>query len=178
MSNAGTDPDTTELLRELTTALQDLEREVEPERRLRPPTPGELSRFTSEVAIPGLVLLLRTNIRALQLLQRTLRLAGGRSTGTDGSVDRAQDRAEQLGRATLSRLDTVLADLQSALADRPEDDDARDLLTQAERLREQLDETLDGDGRPSGDEVDIDVDAELRSLKDELDDGDDDADNE
>ena len=73
-----TDPDVTELLADLTRSLQELEREIEPDRRLRPPTPGQLSQFASEVAIPGLILVLRTNINALQLLQRTIRLAQGR----------------------------------------------------------------------------------------------------
>ena len=58
------DADVTRLLRDLTRELQTLQREVENQDRRSVTTRRQLSEFTSEVAIPGLILLLETNIRA------------------------------------------------------------------------------------------------------------------
>jgi hypothetical protein len=185
MSDAETDPELTQLLTDLTTTLRELEQEIEPERLRGPrlPTPSELSRFTSEVAIPGLILMLRTNIRALQLLQRALRLADGRNPSPDSAVSQARTRAEDVGRASLSQLDGVLTDLQSALEARPENEQADELLARARDLREQVQDELAEDGTPPADQADettpemdqsdavgIDVESELQSLKDNLDD--------
>jgi len=189
MSDA--DPDVTELLTDLTRSLRELQREMEPDRRLRPPTPRTLSQFTSEVAIPGLILLLQTNIRALQLLQRTIRLAEGREpTDSSATASEARDRVEKLGRATLTQLDETLSEVQSALEGRPPDDETRELLSDARQLRDEIQGKLadgsdgsagdpDSDERPvdrERDTVDIDVESELQSIKNNLedDDGDDD----
>lgn len=167
---------TTELLAELTRTLRELERDVEPERRLRPPTPQELTRFTSEVAIPGLILLLRTNIRALELLQRTLRLAEGRQVEQTGAATEVRSRAEALGATSLSRLDAVLSELQSTVSARDGDEDIAALLERARELQAELESELADESRSgreeelTDDSVDIDVEAELRSLKDNIDD--------
>jgi hypothetical protein len=163
-----TRPELSTLVGDLTRSVRELQSELEPERR-RPPTPADLLRFTSEVTIPAIILALETNIRALELLRRALRLAEGREpSGSDAPG--ARSRAEDLGRATLSRLDSVLADLQEGLAGRPDDDEARELLAEARELRSEIDERLAGAAdRPRSDPVSIDVDAELRSIKDELD---------
>lgn len=185
MSDAQSDPELTRLLTDLTTTLRELEEEVAPDRRgPRLPTPGELSRFTSEVAIPGLILLLRTNIRALQLLQRALRLADGRNPSPDSAVTEARTRAEAVGRASLSQLDAVLTDLQSALEARPENDRADELLSRARELRAEVQRELDGSTVPPADREDgtaaderdavgIDIESELQSLKDNLDEAED-----
>lgn len=188
MSDADADPELSQLLTDLTRTLRELEQEVEPERRgPRLPTPSELSRFTSEVAIPGLILILRTNIRALQLLQRAIRLADNRNPTPDSAVTEARSRAEEVGRASLSQLDNVLTDLQSALEARPENEEADELLSRARELRAEVQDELTEDGTQSpvegedsentetsqSDAVDIDIDSELQSLKDNLDDVDD-----
>lgn len=185
MSDAESDPELAQLLTDLTTTLRELEQEVEPEgpRGPRLPTPSELSRFTSEVAIPGLILILRTNVRALQLLQRALRLADGRNPSPDSAVSEARTRAEEVGRASLSQLDDVLTELQSALEARPENEQADELLSRANDLREQVQDELAEDGTHPSDQEDgtppemdqseavgIDVESELQSLKDNLDD--------
>lgn len=160
-----------ELIAELTRALEELESEIEPQRRLRPPTPEELTRFTSEIAIPGIILVLKTNIQALRLLQRTLRFADGRNSREKNTAD-IQDRAVTVGRATLSKLEGALEDLESTLQERPVDEDARDLLQEARDLQQRTAEELadmdpnDGDG----DTVDIDVESELQSIKNDVDD--------
>jgi hypothetical protein len=192
MSDSDSDPELTELLTDLTRTLRELEREVEPERPDGPrlPTPSELSRFTSEVAIPGLILVLRTNIRALQLLRRALRLADGRNPSPDGAVTEARSRAEKVGRASLSQLDDVLSELQTSLEARPEDDEASEILARARDLREELQNEMerddtdvsvnDGDSTDGADmqddAVSIDIESELQSLKDNIDEAEDDTD--
>ena len=173
------DDDVTALLTELVTTLQDLETEVEPTTdsgRPRPPTPGELLRFTSDVTIPAAILVLKTNIEALKLLRRALRIAEGRPTGSSGG-HAVRQRATELSRTTLARLDDALSDLQGAVEGRPSDEEARELLEEARELRARLESELaDGtamaDGESDGEatEVPVDVDAELQSIKDDIDD--------
>jgi len=199
MSDADADPDVTELLADLTRSLQELQTEIEPDRRLRPPTPGELSRFTSEVAIPGLILILETNIRVLKLLQRAMRLAEGKDPTGNNTVPEMRDRAEKLSRATLSQLESTLSEVQSAVEGRPDNDETERLLSEARKLRDQVQDELErrsqqagatdqsatGGGSEAGDgqrvdenefedePVGIDVEAELKSIKDNLDDAED-----
>lgn len=184
MSDSEDDPELTQLLTDLTRTLRELEREVEPEKPDGPrlPTPSELSRFTSEVAIPGLILLLRTNIRALQLLRRAFRLADGRDPTPDGTVTEARNRAQKVGRASLSQLDGVLSELQSSLEARPQDDEANELLSRAQDLRNEIDEQMQESASENGDDTDtddgsdpvsIDIESELKSLKDNIEDAED-----
>ena len=136
------DPEVTELLADLTRELREIRREVEPEpRRPRPPTRQELARFTSEVTIPALILMLQTQIRALELLRRTIRLANEPTRGQSSTQTAVRERAESLGISTLTRLETVLSELQQAVEERP-DDDVDELLSEARRLREQIETEL------------------------------------
>lgn len=184
MSRRGDDlPDLVGELAETTEQLRD---ELDGGPRLRPPTPGELVRFTSDVTIPAIILVLETNVRALRLLQRTLRFAEGRSESVDRPGDGARERAADLGRETLDRFDSALADLQDALSGRPSDDDARELLEEARNLRTEIEHRLDAAPGQTGEPADeptetvpIDVDSELQSIKDSMDDdGQDDDDGE
>jgi hypothetical protein len=186
MSDSG--QDLSRLVGDLVRTVEELQSELDdgrPEPRLRPPTPGELARFTSEVTIPAVVLALETNVRALKLLQRALRLGtdSGERTGSAGGTE-AGERARALGRTTLSRLDDALADLGDALEGRPTDDRTRELLDEARDVRARIDEQL-ADGAADADppdpdreqgtdgRVEIDVDSELRAIKDNLEEGDD-----
>lgn len=202
MSESGGDPDLAPLIAELTGTLRELESEFEPrtENGLpRPPSPRELMRFTSDVAIPGAILILRTNVEALKLLQRALRMADGRSPTTGTSGGAVRERAEQLSQVSLSRLDGALSDLQAAVEGSPQDDAARELLAEARELRADVQSRLedraadrtdaaspegdDSDASAGGDaqdsaaddgplpeaqDVPVDVDAELQSLKQEV----------
>lgn len=203
MSDSGGDADVGPLIADLVTTLRELEAEFEPrtERGLpRPPSPREMMRFTSDVAIPGAILMLRTNVEALKLLQRAIRMADGRSPTTGGSADVVRQRAERLSATTLSKLDGALADLQRAVEGSPDHDEARDLLAEARELRADVQSKLaesadaaargadgsegaDGAGSDAdagdaavdagedplaGPDVPVDVDAELRSLKEEV----------
>lgn len=183
MSDRPDDPNLVRLTADLARSLRDLQRELESGPDPRPPTPRDLLRFTDEVAIPAAILLLETNVRALRLLQRAIRLADDRDRrSTDATA--VSDRAASLGRVTLERLDTALADVQDAIEGRPADDDARELLDEARQLRREIDERLteraedpagattaaDSNADETAREVPVDVEAELRSIKDEVDD--------
>jgi Asp-tRNA(Asn)/Glu-tRNA(Gln) amidotransferase A subunit family amidase len=167
MSDASADPDVTKLLADLTRELRDLQREVEPdrERSLR----RDLARFTSEVAIPGLILLLKTNIQALELIRRAIRIADGRQPRRERVDSEVRERAERLGQVTLARLDDVLSELQGAVEDRPQDDRSVELIEEARAIRQQIQEEFETDDEDV-EEVNIDVEEELRALKDDLDD--------
>ncbi|WP_434530721.1 DUF7547 family protein [Haloarcula sp. NS06] len=172
------DDDLTALVTDLVTTLQELETEVEPTTDSglpRPPTPGELLRFTSDVTIPAVILVLKSNIEALKLLRRALRMAEGRPTSTGSASDEVRQRASDLSRATLSRLDGALTDLQQAVEGTSEDEEARELIQEAQQLRNQIRDRLadESDGGEAVDpeqvtDVPVDVDAELRSIKDDI----------
>jgi len=170
MSDTSPDPDITELLADLTQELRSLQQEVEPDRdrSLR----RDLARLTSEVAIPGLILLLKTNIQVLQLLRRAIRIADGRNPRQSRETGEMRKRAEQLGQVTLAQLDNVLSELQGAVEERPDSDRSVQLIEEARNIRQQIQDELNTDGESieDADEVDIDVEAELRALKDDLDD--------
>jgi hypothetical protein len=168
------DSELSELVGELRTVVEELQTELESARGPpRLPTPRRLAEFTSEVTIPAVILVLETNVRALRLVQRALRLAEGREDTEDTS---ARARATDLGRATLSRLDDALTDLGSALEGSDTNGEARDLLEEVRDLQSDIEARLEAN--PTGTEqaaspggVDIDVDAELQSLKDDIGDG-------
>ncbi|WP_436901650.1 DUF7547 family protein [Halovenus halobia] len=184
MSDSG-DVDITRLLRDLTRELQVLKRELEREETAELSTRQQLSQFTSEVAIPGLILLLETNIRALKLLRRTIRLAEGRDPRSQSdSGGEVRRRADELGAEALSRLDDTLARVQSSLEEGGANDEVQQLLDEARQLQEtvsqqlQADEpanadfdgSLDPEDEADSDAVTVDVDAELQTLKENLDD--------
>lgn len=189
MSESG-DADVTRLLRDLTRELQTLQRELDSDAARRMSTRRQLSRFTSEVAIPSVILLLETNIRALKLLRRTIRLAEGREPSSQRArgAEEVRGRAEELGQHALSRLDQTLETVQSSLEDNDADEEVRRLLAEARSLQDQISEQLATEGRTVDGEaddgtsigvdsdesepVDIDVDAELQTLKDNLEDDD------
>lgn len=166
MSDASGGPDITELLGDLTQELRRLQREAEADRdrSLR----QDLARFTSEVAIPGLILLLKTNIQALELLRRAIRIAEGRDPRRETAAPEMRERVERVGQVTLARLDDVLAELQDAVEGRPRDDRSLELIEQARDIRRQIEDELDTETEDA-EQVDIDVEAELRALKSDLD---------
>ncbi|RXK49020.1 DUF7547 family protein [Halorientalis pallida] len=184
MSDSASDEDLARLTADLARSLRDLQRELEPgeRRRLRPPSPRELLQFTDEVAIPAAILVLETNVRALRLLQRAIRLADPERSLTDGRDTPVRDRAVQLSQTTVRKLDDVLADVQDAIEGRPTDDEAERVLAEARSLRDEIDDRLaaetesrdPGADAEAGGPVPVDVDAELQSIKDDLD-GDDDS---
>jgi len=120
--------------------------------------------FADEVAIPGLIAILETNIKLLEGLRRMIRMANaGRSAGdragevTDdvGSVaSEAGSVASDAGRETLTRLEGALGDLRDALEGGvqrgtiPEDSEARDILGDIEEVQRDIERRLDEASRP------------------------------
>jgi hypothetical protein len=156
--------------------------------RRRPPTPGEILRFTEEYTLPTVIALLEATVQSLELLRAVLRLAGPAS-----SAGELRSRLESRDGPETAALRDALADLRDALTgtDLPEDSAARSILTDARELTTEIDERLDeaGDDRrrerranreraPSGrgvainveEEADdaVDVDAELESIRREV----------
>ena len=199
MSDTPHDPELERLAEDLSTTLAELRDELdarEPPRGPlglpRPPTPRELLTFTDEFTIPAVIAVLEATIRALEAFRAALRLARtGEEVGARGRETRR--RGERLGRDALDRLDDVLVDLQDALDGRPQDPAARTLADEARALRDEIDDRLaeshheDGSAvrdssndiervetTESPEDVAIDVDAELDSIRDsvENDDGD------
>lgn len=156
--------------------------------RRRPPTPGEILRFTEEYTLPTVIALLEATVQSLELLRAVLRLAGPGSTADD-----LRTRLESRGAPETAALRDALTDLRDALtgADLPSDSAARSVLTDARELTAEIDERLDEaatergregatrrDREPStrgvaidveeeGDEA-VDVDAELASIKESV----------
>ncbi|MEY7847698.1 hypothetical protein AB7C87_00625 [Natrarchaeobius sp. A-rgal3] len=172
---ADRDDELVEAIRELTRTIDELSDELESPRRrppLRPPTPRELLSFTDEVAIPTLLAILESSVRALEAFQRGLELVRTEREVRDRTTEAISvpnDRANELRRTTLSRLDTVLSELQRAASEGtlPADEQARDLLTDARTLRDEVDDRLraateeagadTSDGSPTSEPVEIDV---------------------
>ncbi|AXR81670.1 DUF7547 family protein [Natrarchaeobaculum sulfurireducens] len=160
------DDELAEAVRELTRTIDDLRtelhEELEPRRRrppLRPPTPRELLAFTDEVALPTLLTVLESSVRALEAFQRGLELVRTQRDVRDRTAQtstQASERATALRRTTLSQLDSVLAELQRAASEGtlPADDQARDLLSEARELRDDVDRRLrEATSEPSSDVV-------------------------
>ncbi|WP_160135237.1 DUF7547 family protein [Halococcus salsus] len=204
MTDADRDREMERLAGELSTTLADLRDELdrasEPPRGPlglpRPPTPGEVLRFTDELAIPAVIAVLEANIRALEAFQGALRLARA-GDEVRGRSREARAHTETLSRGALDRLDDALVDLQGALEGRPENPEASTLLDDARALRTEIDDRLreaerrsdrrtpsrddrddggrdpwdpDEDSESGADEgVTIDVDAELDSIHDAID---------
>ena len=148
-------------VRELTATLEELQSELrDPPARTgplglpRPPSPGELLRFTEQYTIPALISLLEANVRLLELLAAALRVADGRPIEATEELADAGGRLEAVraggregvaaaSRATLQRLDDGLAELQTAAeGGTPDDPEVRRLLSRARELRSEVDERL------------------------------------
>lgn len=105
------------------------------------------------------------------------------------AIERAgRDRLARTSQETLRRLDAALAELQSTAAGEPSDPELRQLLDEARKLRSEVDERLSAavsesatdttdneesrevEIRPPEDSVGIDVDEELASIKEDIND--------
>ncbi|MFB6298224.1 MAG: hypothetical protein ABEH56_06860 [Salinirussus sp.] len=151
---------------DLARTLEELESEVQ-DRGSRRPSVGGLVRFTSEVTVPAIILVLRSNVEALRLLQRALRLADGRQpTESEG----LRSRAESASRTALSQLEEALSELATGLDGQPPDGREAELLDEARGLQQDVEESLD-ELDSDRDGVGIDVESELQSIKDDVDDG-------
>ena len=193
MTSTPSDDELAERVAELEATLEQLRREIRrpptgPLGLPRPPTPRELLELTDRYAIPTAIAVLEANVRALELLQRLIRLADTERVA-EAEADRMRSRAEAISRVTLDQLDGVLEELQEGAL--PREPESRQIIEDARQLRAELREWLaDGDrtvadstsrereltkGADESDElndaadaVEIDVDEELRSIRAEL----------
>lgn len=119
-------------------------------RRRGPPAPPrmrDILRFTEEYTIPTVIAVLEANIRLLRLMQASLRAvdpersAFGDARGSGSALtDGVRRAATGAGRASADGLASALDELQRALAesDTPENPEARELLTDARTLSEEI----------------------------------------
>lgn len=135
-------------LTELESAITELrDRTVRPPRGPlglpRPPTPREFMEYTDKYAIPATIAFLQANIRALQAFQAALKMLRGADRTRDRTAD-ARERTMQLGTKTLDALDAALDDLKDAYREGalPDDSEARTILTEAQRLTDDIREEL------------------------------------
>jgi hypothetical protein len=117
---------------------EDVRGELRPRRR--PPTPGEILRFTEEYTLPTAIALLEATVQSLELLRAVLRLVGPGSTADD-----VRDRLRARRGPETDALRDALADLRDALtgADLPEDSAAGSILVDARELTSEIDSRLD-----------------------------------
>ncbi|QGN06986.1 hypothetical protein Hrd1104_06540 [Halorhabdus sp. CBA1104] len=162
MSDQSVDPAPRELVAELLGTLQELQRTVGAGSQHRRGL-DRLRRFTTEVTIPATILVLQTNIKLLQLLQRALELADD----TDRPVE--ESTAPAVGRSVVDRIDEALSEVQSRIDTESADERTTELLSDAQRLNRRLEEQLPE--KAQDDAVAVDVDAELASLKAQYDAG-------
>lgn len=113
------------LVAELTSTLEALEQRLDAEPRRR----RTLLRFTEQYAIPTTVALLEANIRVLEAVGGAIRMAEGRES--KGQSRRGRETA-------LSTLDRALSEVSDAVAGTPTDPEARELLSEARALRQEI----------------------------------------
>jgi len=133
-------------LDELESTLTDLRQELRAEGRRGPPKPpslGELLRFTEEYTIPTLIALLEATIQSLELLRRTLRLADPQRAVREES-ETARSRLDQVGSEAGTQLAGALSELRTALseADLPENPESRRLIEDARDLTGEIETRL------------------------------------
>ena len=150
------------------------------ERGPRPPSPGDLLRFTEEYTIPTVISMLEATVQSLELLRGGLRLADPTRRADDAgrSGDRDRNRvgvrgrvARELGGGASVAVERTLSDLRAALsaADLPEDEggdgdgDAREILEDARSLTDEIERRLDGANRAHDARRGADADRSERS---------------
>jgi hypothetical protein len=134
------------------------------------------------VTIPAAILVLETNVRALQLLRRSLEFVDDRDRDSAARKSSTLDaRASEVGDAALGRLGDALTDVQRAIEGEPTDEQAQDLLADARELQTEIreriaesaereDRSTDADDPDETDRPAVDVDAELESIKADVED--------
>jgi len=150
----------------------------------RPPSPGELFRFTSDYTIPTVVAVLEATIESLELLRGVIDLAapgeapasrrrgrGSRRTRRDARGLARSVFSDALGEGVSSATDRAATDAADALerlretlsaADLPEDGGSRDLVDDARELSAELERRV----RESREVVDRERDRERRAGRD------------
>jgi hypothetical protein len=113
------------LVADLAETLEALERRLDAEPRRR----RALLRFTEQYAIPTTVAVLEANIRVLEAVGGAIRLAEGRDP---------PERSRQGRETALATLDRALSEVSETVAGTPTDPEARELLSEARSLRDEI----------------------------------------
>ncbi|ELZ59724.1 MULTISPECIES: hypothetical protein [unclassified Haloferax] len=158
MSDRRRDDDILDVLDELGDTLDELGAELREERdrnlgrrvtgddRFRPPRPptfGEVLRFTESYTIPTVIAVLEATIASLELLRRLMRLSDpGRAM--DDARGETEARMRNVPKSAVSGVDRALDELRNALseADLPSNPEARDVMDRARSLADELDARL------------------------------------
>ncbi|RDZ54974.1 hypothetical protein C5C07_05510 [Haloferax sp. Atlit-4N] len=160
MSDRRRDDDILDLLDELGDTLDELGAELREERdrgrgrdrrgygddRFRPPRPptfGEVLRFTESYTIPTVIAVLEATIASLELLRRLMRLSDpGRAM--EDARNETESRMRNVPKSAVSGVDRALDELRNALseADLPTNPEARDVMDRARSLADELDERI------------------------------------
>lgn len=177
---ADPDDDLARAVADLVASLGDLRDDLAPRRPRGPPglplapRPAEVLRFADDHAIPTAIAVLEANVRALELLRAAIRLADPDREAAPAGGESAVARAGTVGREALVRADEALDDLVAAVEEGalPPDADARAVVEDARRLRAEIDDRLaaaerSADGGDS--DASVDVEAELESIRSEVD---------
>jgi hypothetical protein len=160
----------------------------------RPPTPGELLAFVDDHAIPTTIAILEANVRALKALRGAVGLLRRTEERDLPEAGRLRDRTDSVAREAVTELDRAVSDLATAIEGEalPDNEAARSVLQEIRAVRDEvagaLEESTNGSeggtgetadanddgGTENGDieddgGVDIDVESELESIKDEMD---------
>ncbi|GGC60603.1 DUF7547 family protein [Haloferax sulfurifontis] len=159
MSDRRRDDDILDLLDELGDTLDELGAELREERdrnrgrdrgrrvtgddRFRPPRPptfGEVLRFTESYTIPTVIAVLEATIASLELLRRLMRLSDPGRAMEDARGE-TESRMRNVPKSAVSGVDRALDELRNALseADLPSNPEARDVMDRARSLADELD---------------------------------------
>ncbi|KAB1191911.1 hypothetical protein GJR96_00040 [Haloferax sp. MBLA0076] len=151
MSDRRRDDDILDVLDELGETLDELGSELREERdrevrdrfrNPRPPTFGEVMRFTESYTLPTIIAVLEATIASLELLRRLIRLSDPGRVMEDRRTESDIDvRMREVPRTAVYGVERALDELRKALseADLPSNSDARDIMEHARSLADELD---------------------------------------
>ncbi|MFC7204110.1 hypothetical protein ACFQJC_11345 [Haloferax namakaokahaiae] len=155
MSDRRRDDELLDLLEDLGETLEELGTELREERAgdrdtlgqfqpPRPPTFGEVMRFTESYTIPTVIAVLEATIASLELLRKLMRLSDPDRAFEDDRFS-SDPRLREAPRAAVSGVERALNELRTALseADLPSNPEARDILDRARTLTDELDARID-----------------------------------
>ena len=149
MSDRRRDEDILGVLDELGETLDELGAELREERdrevrdrfrNPRPPTFGEVMRFTESYTLPTIIAVLEATIASLELLRRLIRLSDpGRAM--DDARRETETQLRGVPQTAVTGVERALDELRRALseADLPSNSDARDIMDHARSLADELD---------------------------------------
>lgn len=149
MSDRRRDEDILGVLDELGETLDELGAELREERdrevrdrfrNPRPPTFGEVMRFTESYTLPTIIAVLEATIASLELLRRLIRLSDPGRAMEDARRG-TEDQLRGVPQTAVTGVERALDELRRTLSetDLPSNSDARDIMDHARSLADELD---------------------------------------